>query len=63
MDVPTCDACGGVLLLSEASDATFCTACDRWLEPACFDQSCRVCRGRPERPSQADDLEASKPWE
>ena len=32
-------------------DATFCLACDRWLESCCDEPDCTSCSTRPERPS------------
>lgn len=42
--------CGHPQVYSERFDAHFCAVEDRWLEPACHDESCEYCSTRPASP-------------
>lgn len=46
-----CSACGGRVSFCHRHDTFFCQECDVWLEAACSEASCRLCRRRPARPS------------
>lgn len=47
----------GAALLGQLYDPAFCPTEDEWQESRCSDQTCLYCPGRPDRPSQAADLE------
>jgi ribosomal protein S27E len=48
-----CPDCGRITVYSDAHDALFCPACNRWLESACSDPSCAFCSARPHHPLDA----------
>jgi hypothetical protein len=52
-DCPDCDTAREV---SETYDAALCPLCDEWQSPACS-HGCPACKARPNRPSQAQDLD------
>jgi hypothetical protein len=51
----TCPDCGTRREVSETYQAALCLVCDEWQSALC--DSCRLCRDRPARPSQAVPLD------
>lgn len=52
-----CPNCNQVVSFSNRYDAEFCKVCNVWTEERCLYVNCEFCRGRPESPSEAMDLD------
>jgi len=52
----SCPDCGTGCEVSGTYEATCCPLCDEWQSPACR-RWCPTCQNRPQRPSQAKDLD------
>lgn len=50
IEEPPCPTCGAPRIYWAAYDATFCPACNTWLELRCTEPSCHACRLRPATP-------------
>ncbi len=46
----SCGRCRGAVILSLDFEATFCPACNTWLELRCQEPGCIHCLSRPARP-------------
>ena len=46
--------CGTPIWFDDYVDASFCPACDLWLNGKCSDRECVYCAYRPEKPSQSE---------
>ncbi|MCG3149832.1 MAG: hypothetical protein PCFJNLEI_03297 [Verrucomicrobiae bacterium] len=47
----SCPQCGAGEFYNARYDASFCPACNCWLESVCSDRGCRYCHQRPARPT------------
>ncbi len=52
-----CKDCENNIHMSDIYDAKYCLSCDEWKESNCGDSNCEYCAKRPDKPSEAKDLQ------
>ena len=61
--VDRCPVCNAPTVRVERYDAYACMACRKWIEAACDEDTCDLCRGRPVEPPRLEPtLEELAPW-